>query len=272
MRRLMSFWTRVGDGEHGLEEELHGVGKYGQRDPQETIGAHLEKNSGQDHAPRRGGLGVGVREPGMHWEHRHLDREGGQKGREEPRLLLEPQALSGEGKGLEVQRATGVVERDDADQHQDASGESEEQKLDRGVDAPRTSPDADEEKEGNHHQFPEHEEEKEIGCRKEAEHRRLRDQEHGVELPLPGPDCSPRGADAQDAQERGEEDEWQADAVHTHAVGDVPSRDPLGGFDELQSARGLVEVQVERGRDRQGRHGRGEGDPSRPPLAAQEQD
>ena len=39
-----------GDHQHGPDEDLYGLGKYGERDPQEAIGAHLEKDSGQDHA------------------------------------------------------------------------------------------------------------------------------------------------------------------------------------------------------------------------------
>src|SRR5438876_8585210 len=105
---------------------------------------------------------MSVREPGMHREHGYLEGEGGQKGREEPGLLLGLKAGFCEGKGLEVQGAASAVYRDDAHKHENASGQGEDQKFDRGVDAPRASPNADEEKDGNEHEFPEDKEEKKI--------------------------------------------------------------------------------------------------------------
>ena len=80
--------------QHGREEELRGIGEDRQRDPQEPVGAHLEENPGQDHAPCGGRLGVGIRQPGVHGEHGHLDRERRQKGDEEPCLQREARASS----------------------------------------------------------------------------------------------------------------------------------------------------------------------------------
>ena len=165
-----------GDEQHGLQEEVHAMRKYRKRDPQETVRPHLEENPGQNYAARRGGFGVGVRQPRMHREHGHFDRESRQKGREQPSLLRRLKARPGQGQRLEVQRAAGAVYGDGPHQHQDASGQGEDQKLDCGVDAPRTSPDADEEKHGNEHELPENKEEKKIRCGKKPDHRRLRDQ------------------------------------------------------------------------------------------------
>ena len=256
--------------QHGSEEELHGVGKYGERDPQKTIGAHLEEDPSEDDAPRCRGLGMGVREPSVDREHGYLDREGGQKGDEEPRLKWRVNRFPRQF--LEVHRAEGVVDGDHGNKHQNAAGQREEQKLDRGVDSSRASPHADQQKDGNHYEFPEHKEEEEVRCGEKPDHRRLRDQESGVELPHPGLNRGPRGADAQDAQQRGEEDEWDADPIHAHAVGDVPGWNPFSQLDELQSAGTLVERAVKRGRDRQSRQGCGQRDPARQPVAAQEQD
>ena len=77
----------------GLRKSCSGIGEYRQRNPQEPIGAHLEENPCQDHAPCGGRLGVGIRQPGVHGEHGHLDRERSQKGHEEPRLELEGSSL-----------------------------------------------------------------------------------------------------------------------------------------------------------------------------------
>ena len=51
---------------------------------QEAVGAELEQDAGQDH--RAGGrrLGVGVGQPGVEREQRHLDREGDGEAEEEP--------------------------------------------------------------------------------------------------------------------------------------------------------------------------------------------
>src|SRR5439155_16311795 len=98
----------------------------------------------------------------MHWKHGHLHREGGQKSREESGLLRGLKAASGKGKSPEVQRAAGAVYGDDTHKHQNASGQCEDQKLDRGVDPPRTSPHADQEKDRNQHQLPENKKKEKI--------------------------------------------------------------------------------------------------------------
>ena len=63
-----------------------GVGGQRQAQPQEAVGAHLEQHAGQEHAAGRRRLDVGQRQPGVHREQRHLDREAGHHGQEDPEL------------------------------------------------------------------------------------------------------------------------------------------------------------------------------------------
>ena len=72
----------------------------------------------------------------------------------------------GKRKRLEVQRAADPIYGDHAHKHQDTARQSEDQELYRSIDAPRTSPNADEQKDGNEYELPENEEEKKIGCGK----------------------------------------------------------------------------------------------------------
>ena len=54
------------------------LGRLGQDrdgDADEAVGAELQQHGGQDHRARGGRLGVGVGQPGVEREHRHLDAE-----------------------------------------------------------------------------------------------------------------------------------------------------------------------------------------------------
>ena len=78
---------------------------------------------------------VRIRQPGMHREHRHLDREGEQEGNED-------QGLSGHAQlqPMEVQDAEAVgleVHVDQCDQHEHRAEEGVEEELDGGVDPVR---------------------------------------------------------------------------------------------------------------------------------------
>jgi hypothetical protein len=44
-------------------------------DAEDAVAAHLQQHAGQDHADRRRRLDVGVRQPGVEREDRHLDRK-----------------------------------------------------------------------------------------------------------------------------------------------------------------------------------------------------
>ena len=206
--------------QHRRQEQADGVRQDRQRNPQQPVAAHLQQNPGQDHAPRSRCFGVRIRKPRVHGEHRHLHGEGCRERDEEPRLLCQPEV--GPRQRLEVERAARVKQRDEADEHQEASRQREDEELQRGVNAARPSPHADEQEHGNDHELPEHVEEEEIRRRKQPDHRGFGNEQRRVELPHAHLDGIPRHGDAQHADQCREADERQADAVDAHAVGHVP--------------------------------------------------
>ena len=61
-------------------------GEDGHGETQIAVGAHLEQDAGQDDRAGGGRLHVGVGQPGVEGEERHLDGEGQRKGQEAPGL------------------------------------------------------------------------------------------------------------------------------------------------------------------------------------------
>ena len=78
----------AGDGQpqDGHGQQHGGVRGDRQAEAHQAVGAHFQQDRGQDH--RAGGrrLDVGGRQPGVEREHRHLDREGQEKGEEDEYL------------------------------------------------------------------------------------------------------------------------------------------------------------------------------------------
>ena len=74
--------------ERGLGEEGHG-------EAEEAVGPHLQEHAGQDDRAGGGRLDVGVGQPGVEREHRHLDGEGQGEGREEAGIGLAGQGVAG---------------------------------------------------------------------------------------------------------------------------------------------------------------------------------
>ena len=117
---------------------------------------------------------MGVRQPGMKREERHLDRKGKREGEKEPALLFEgklqrvdPQQVEGQHLGF-LRVARGQI--NDRDEHQEAARHRVDDELERGVDAPRAAPYADEKIHRHQHDFPKNVEKKKIQRDKGAEH------------------------------------------------------------------------------------------------------
>ena len=68
------------------EEERHG-------EPEEAVGPHLEQDARQDHAAGGRRLDVGVGQPGVEREERHLDREAGEEQEEDEHLRTQVEGL-----------------------------------------------------------------------------------------------------------------------------------------------------------------------------------
>jgi hypothetical protein len=69
------------------------------------------------------------------------------------------------------------AQRDQRDQQEDGARHRVDEELERGVDLPRSAPDADHERHRDQHRLPEEEEEDRIERAEHADHRRLHDQE-----------------------------------------------------------------------------------------------
>jgi hypothetical protein len=61
-----------------------GLGQDRDGDADEPVGAELQQHRGQDHRALGGCLGVGVGQPGVEREHRHLDAEAHEHAAEDP--------------------------------------------------------------------------------------------------------------------------------------------------------------------------------------------
>ncbi len=143
--------------------------KQRQVEAEEPVGAELQEYGGQEHGRGRRRLGVGVGKPGVKREQGHLYGEGRAEREEQPRL--------GAGRQLEVQQLP-VIERDalPANGEEDDPGQEQpraegrvEDELDRRVDAPLTSPHADEQVHRDERQLEEHEEENQVEAEEHAE-------------------------------------------------------------------------------------------------------
>ncbi len=173
-----------------------------------------------------------------------LDREG----RRVPGALV-----------AEEPRRVQEVERDDAEQHQDGAGQRVEEELDRRVEPPLPSPDADQEVHRHEHHFPEDVEEEEVEAAERPDHERLQEQQQDVVLLQALGDRRVGTDDGDDAHERRQQEQHERDPVDAEVVLDAERRDPGGALDELVARLAAVEGEPERQRDEeveQGRAGR----------------
>jgi len=203
----------VEDGDHGQardqRHEVDGrVGEERQAEAQHAVGAHLQQHAGQDHRPCRRRLDVGVGQPRVQWEHRHLDGEGQEEGEEGPELQVVRVDDIAQGADVEGQPRALVVDvphdGDDGDEHEQAAHEGEQHELDRRVDLPRPAPDADDEVHRDEHGLPEHVEQDEVGGAEHARHARLQQQQRDEEAHLAVLDVVPAPDDHDEPQERGQ--------------------------------------------------------------------
>ena len=155
-------------------------------------------------------------------------------------LPLLPEATLEAGELLRVE-----VQGEDAEQHHDRAGERIEEELDRGVQPPRAAPDPDEEVHRDEHHLPEHVEQEHVEGAEDAQHPRLQQQHEDVESAHAVGDRGPRGQDRDEAEERGEEHEQGADAVHREEVVDPDRGDPGRLLDELEALLSPVEPEPE---------------------------
>ena len=261
------------DGEEG-DDRRHRercLRKERKREAQQAIRAHLEQHAGKDHRPGGRCLDVGVRQPGMEREERHLDGKGDGKGQEEPALHAFAQAQAVEIEQVEAGRSVrsrmSPGQADDGDEHQHAAGHRIEDELDGGINPPLVSPDPDEEVHRDEHRIPEDVEEEQIDRDEHAEHGGLeREHEEREQLDVLVHRL-PRAEERQRRQETGQHDQKQADAVDADQVLNPEHRHPGVGLDKLVVGAGRIEPPPEHERHSKGQERRRQRDVAHQRLA-----
>ena len=114
-------------------------------------------------------------------------------------------------------------------QHQHGADQRVEEELDGGVKFSRAAPDADQQVHGDQHGFPEHKEEEEIERHEDAQHAGLQHQKPDVVFLHPSFDRGPRGEDRNPAQQRGQHDQQERNAVDAEDVAGADRWNPVVG-------------------------------------------
>ncbi len=189
-------------------------------------------------------------------------------------------------------RARGDVQREDADENEGRPEEEIQGQLHRRVflradtrspegpaedalraDLARGAPDADQEVHRQHGDLVEEKEDEEVERDEDAVDTGDEEQQEGVEL-LPALLDRPRGEDAREDDDAGQEHQEQAHAVHPQLVGDAERRHQRHLFVELEARRLALVGRVDPDREHE-RDGRGdERDPAHEEgaVAGQEHD
>ena len=226
------------------------LGEDEQRHPDEAVGAELQEHGGQDHRALRGGLGVGVGQPGVEREHRHLDAEAHEHAAEDQDLRG---AAPGRRPTLPARRRRSAMRRPsrsvsppatkntrhEAHDHQRRAEQRVEEELDRGVLALLAAPHADHEVHRQQHDLEEDEEQDEVLGHEGAEHAGVEhedEDEERLRVVRLG-EVVPAVDDHQRGDQQRERDQRQRQPVDPDEVVRVDDLDPRLVDDELQARR-----------------------------------
>jgi hypothetical protein len=217
---------------------MNGVAAAMAFEAQKAVGAELQHDAGEDHRATGRRLDVGIGQPRVQREHRHLHGEGEREGGEEPALLHGAQRHVVEQAHVEG-RGTAVphVHRhqvEDREQHQQARGQRVDEELERRVDPARPAPDADDEVHRHEHELPEDVEEEEVERDERAEHARFQHQHEEEVLLHALLHVAEREEDDDRREEGRKQHEEEAHAVDADHVLDAPLRHPLVLLEELE--------------------------------------
>ena len=175
----------------------------------------------------------------MKREERDFDRESDKESEEEKRFRAPRQNESASLEGIldrgQVESAGGVVEPNDADEHQDRASHRVEDEFDGGVNAAVVAPDADEQVHRDEHHFPEEEEEEKVEREEDAYDADFQKQDGDEKFFDALLDAAPRTEDGDDGKERRQDDEEHADAVHAEVIVDVGLRKRLLRRDAMRA-------------------------------------
>ncbi len=154
------------------------------------------------------------------------------------------------------------VHRHDGEQHQHRAGERVEKELEARIDAPRPTPDADDEEHRNQPALEEQIEQHQVERGEGAHHQRLEHQEGDHVFPHAPLDRLPAGDDADRHQAGGQDHERQRDPVDSHVITDRAA-EPGRLFLELEIRRGRIESPDQDQRHREGDQRRPQRRPAR---------
>ena len=145
-------------------------------------------------------------------------------------------------------------------QHQYRAEQGVEEELDGGVEFSRAAPDSDQQVHRNQHGFPEYKEEKEIKRHEDAQHAGLQHQEPDVVFLHSIFDRGPRGKNRNPAQQGGEHDEQEGNAVYAENVAGADRGNPVVGRALHEFEAGLETLGPEPGHQRDGHQQAGQGE------------
>ena len=234
---------------------LRSLGQDRNGDAHEAVGTEFQQDRGQNHRALGGRLGMGVGQPGVEREHRHLDREAHEHAGEDPDLgvLGQLATVLHQVRDGEALRAGLDEQGDERHQHQGRTEHRVEEELQRGVLTVLAAPHSDHEVHRQQHHFEEDEEENQVLGDEGARHADLQhehEDEEGLGVARLG-DVVPRIDHHQQGDDHGEDVEGQADPVEADRVRRLDRLDPLAGGEELEITRPVV-VELDEGVDAHG--------------------
>ena len=205
---------------HEADHVVAGRRQQRQAESHEAVGAHLQQHTGQHDAAGGRRVRMGVGQPGVEREHRHLDGEA-EKQRQEDQVLRRQPHEDGLGRhphvvdeldDVEGQLASAVVtvaveevQRQDAQQHEHGAEQGVEEELDRRIQLAPVPPDADQEVHRHQHDFPEDVEQEEVQRQEDAQHAGFQEQQAAVVRLFHLVDGVERAHDDEDGQQGGEQ-------------------------------------------------------------------
>src|SRR5262249_46313142 len=221
------------DGEHSdvRRRIFRSVREERQAEAHHAIGAHFEEDTGQNDGTGRGRFDVGIRQPGVQRKERHLDGKGDEERKEKQKFLEGSErntaGLQGTLNVHQIKAAGEIVQPHDADKHQDGSCHGIENEFDGGVDFAAVAPDANKEGHRDKHHFPEEEEEEEIEREEDANDADFEHQQHDEEFLDALVNVVPGRDDRDGSEERRQDDEEHAEAVHAEVIPNRRGSDPM---------------------------------------------
>jgi hypothetical protein len=254
------------DDQQQLLEVDRGIGEDGDDDSQEPVGGDLREDAPEQDQDRQRTGAVGVDDPAVDEDGRHLDQERRREEAEDPVLGAVGEGRLAQGLDREGDAAGRVGAedrgRDRPDQHQERADERVDDHLDRCADPVAGAPGADQEVERHQHQVEAEDEEEQVLSEEAAERRGLAEPEHEEVVAGTVRHLQRRPQGRRRPEQRGQQHQEDADAVDAELEADAELRDPALVDDVLE----IPPRRIEAGDQDDRQHERGERPQRRPPA------